>query len=185
MRKSRRQRTRRSPPPRARRSPRSRPRQPRRGPATWPPISARSSPDRGRAATGWLLRGRRRGLGFAVGASQRRGIRALRQARRDSDVAGYDAARQPEGLRDRVCPLECSARETVVNGRCVAKACPQGKVLSRDGRCLGRPAPPRATTAVTRLAPPHASPSREVARTQTRAGSTSRCFNFNGTQYCE
>jgi uncharacterized caspase-like protein len=78
-----------------------------------------------------------------------------------------------KGMRDRVCPLECSPRETAVNGRCVAKACPRGEVLSRDGHCLARPAPSHAIAA------------REVDRPQARAPSRSRCFNFNGTQYCE
>ena len=78
-----------------------------------------------------------------------------------------------KGLRERVCPLECSPRETAVNGRCVAKACPRGELLSRDGHCFARPAPARET------AP------REVDRTQSRVSSRSRCFSFNGSQYCE
>jgi hypothetical protein len=90
-----------------------------------------------------------------------------------------------KGLRERVCPLECSAGETAVNGRCVAKACPRGEVLARDGHCLARPAPQHATAVVTRPAPPRGASSREVDRSPARAGSGSRCFNFNGTQYCE
>ena len=78
-----------------------------------------------------------------------------------------------KGLRERVCPLECSPRETAVNGRCVAKACPRGEILSRDGRCVARPAPPRATA------------SRESEKAPAQTGSRSRCFSFNGAQYCE
>ena len=50
-----------------------------------------------------------------------------------------------KGLHERVCPLECAPRETAVNGRCVAKGCPRGEILSRDGRCVARQAPLRAT----------------------------------------
>ncbi len=35
----------------------------------------------------------------------------------------------------RVCPLECGARQIEKNGACVAKICPRGSVLQRDGEC--------------------------------------------------
>jgi uncharacterized caspase-like protein len=35
----------------------------------------------------------------------------------------------------RVCPLECGARQVEKNGTCVAKICPRGSVLQRDGEC--------------------------------------------------
>ncbi len=84
-------------------------------------------------------------------------------------------------LRERVCPIECSSRETAVNGRCVAKACPPGRILSRDGACVAKSAPPRVTATrevespAPRKAAPHHAP----------ASSGGRCFSFNGTQYCE
>ena len=84
-------------------------------------------------------------------------------------------------LRERVCPLECSSRETVVNGRCIAKTCPPGQILSRDGACFARPAPPHqvATREADRPAPRKATPHHAPA------SSGGRCFSFNGTQYCE
>jgi uncharacterized caspase-like protein len=36
---------------------------------------------------------------------------------------------------DRVCPLECGAREVARNGRCIAKSCPNGLFLGSDGVC--------------------------------------------------
>jgi Caspase domain len=36
---------------------------------------------------------------------------------------------------DRVCPLECGAREVARNGGCVAKSCPNGLLLGSDGVC--------------------------------------------------
>jgi uncharacterized caspase-like protein len=41
---------------------------------------------------------------------------------------------------DRVCPLECGAREVARNGRCVAKSCPNGLLLGSDGACEPRTA---------------------------------------------
>lgn len=35
----------------------------------------------------------------------------------------------------RVCPLSCNARQVEKNGRCVAKTCPSGQVLSSSGQC--------------------------------------------------
>jgi uncharacterized caspase-like protein len=90
-----------------------------------------------------------------------------------------------KGRRESVCPLECSAGETAVNGRCVAKACPRGEVLARDGHCLARPAPQHATAVVTRPAAPRGAWSREVDRSPARVGPGSSCFNFNGAQHCE
>jgi hypothetical protein len=70
-------------------------------------------------------------------------------------------------------PVECSIRETRVNGRCVPKACPRGETLSRVGRCLAAPAPVRAAV------------EHEVARPKTASPSHNRCFVFNGSRYCE
>jgi hypothetical protein len=35
----------------------------------------------------------------------------------------------------RVCPLECGARQVEKNGACVAKICPRGQRLIKDGSC--------------------------------------------------
>jgi uncharacterized caspase-like protein len=52
----------------------------------------------------------------------------------DSDF--LNAIRSRSG---RVCPLECSPRQTESNGRCVTKSCPAGSVLDEDGSCEKRP----------------------------------------------
>jgi len=58
---------------------------------------------------------------------------------------------------DRVCPLECGAREAERNGRCVAKACAAGERLNRDGDCVARPEPKPVRHATVDSAPrPHA-----------------------------
>ncbi len=36
----------------------------------------------------------------------------------------------------RVCPLECAKTETESNGKCIAKTCPSGQKLDKDGDCL-------------------------------------------------
>jgi len=87
-----------------------------------------------------------------------------------------------KALRDRLCPAECSPRETAVNGRCVAKTCPPGEVLSRDGACFAKPAPRvAAVREADRPAPRKAAPHHAPAS----SGGGGRCFSFNGTQYCE
>jgi uncharacterized caspase-like protein len=45
------------------------------------------------------------------------------------------------GRTDRVCPLECGAREIERDGKCVAKACPRGSGLASDGTCEKRSRP--------------------------------------------
>ena len=39
------------------------------------------------------------------------------------------------GRSERVCPIECGAREVETNGRCVTKACPSGSTLGANGTC--------------------------------------------------
>jgi len=84
---------------------------------------------------------------------------------------------------DRVCPLECPAREIAEGGRCVPKTCPAGDMLTGAGSCVARPAPPRPapTREVTR-APP-----REVRHEAAKpaGGGGGHCFEFNGSRYCE
>ncbi len=86
-----------------------------------------------------------------------------------------------KGMREHVCPIECSPRETAVGGRCVAKTCPPGEILSRSGACFAKPASPRVAAAreIERPAPRRAAPHHAPA------SSGGRCFSFNGTQYCE
>lgn len=69
------------------------------------------------------------------------------------------------GKTGRVCPLECGVREVEKNGACVAKICPSGTSLDRDGDCeRNRPekSPPSRRAAKADLAPepaPQAGPS--------------------------
>ena len=78
-----------------------------------------------------------------------------------------------KGQRGRICPLECPANETAVDGRCVAKSCAPGEVMGRDGACQKRPIATRVVA--PRKAAPAAAP----------APAKGHCFNFNGSQYCE
>ena len=77
-----------------------------------------------------------------------------------------------KGRRDRLCPSECLVGEVETGGRCVAKACGRGEILSRTGLCISRPVAHRETTA--NLAPKAHEPA-----------SKAHCFSFNGNQYCE
>ncbi len=88
-----------------------------------------------------------------------------------------------KSLRDRLCPLECSSGEIVVNGRCVS---PRPGPHVTAARALERPPAPSAprvkrapATRKLRAA------AREANSTHVRAASGGHCFSFNGTQYCE
>jgi TIR domain len=37
----------------------------------------------------------------------------------------------------RICPLECARTEVESNGKCIAKACPNGQSLDDNGNCVG------------------------------------------------
>jgi Caspase domain len=71
------------------------------------------------------------------------------------------------GRSERVCPLECGARQVEAIGRCVTKACPGGHRLSDDGTCIVVAMPKSAQ---------HASQAH---------GSGRRCFALNGRSFCE
>jgi uncharacterized caspase-like protein len=73
--------------------------------------------------------------------------------------------------RDGLCPPECSAHEALVGGRCVAKACGRGEVMTRSGVCIAR-------------SPPRAIASAPVAAARPKA-SGKHCFSFAGAEYCE
>ncbi len=68
----------------------------------------------------------------------------------------------------RVCPVVCSVRHVVRNGRCVLRSCPSGQRLSSKGNCYT----PKA-----------------AANAQSTGGQSSqsnqRCFEFNGQRICE
>jgi uncharacterized caspase-like protein len=69
---------------------------------------------------------------------------------------------------ERVCPIECAAREVEANGRCVAKTCPDGQRLQSDGQCA---------------AVEKASPRSKQAAKPRKSGR--KCFVLGGQSYCE
>jgi caspase domain-containing protein len=69
---------------------------------------------------------------------------------------------------ERVCPLECAAREVEAHGRCVAKTCPDGQRLRPDGQCA---------------AVEKSSPRSKQAEKPRKSGR--RCFVMGGQSYCE
>lgn len=71
------------------------------------------------------------------------------------------------------CPPQCSAREAVVDGRCVAKTCAAGELLDASGACVAKPA------SKSRVVPARA------AAAPAKRSSATRCFVFNGSPFCE
>jgi uncharacterized caspase-like protein len=69
-------------------------------------------------------------------------VRALDSLSRSAGIKLVSADPKPElldQLRDhkgKGCAVICSAKETVKNGRCVAKVCPAGQQLSSKGSCF-------------------------------------------------
>jgi hypothetical protein len=81
--------------------------------------------------------------------------------------ASLEAITAVRGHQVRVCPLECSATQTLAGGQCVAKTCAAGETLQADGQCVKRH---RQVL--------------EVKRRPVHHGG-GNCFSFNGEQYCE
>jgi uncharacterized caspase-like protein len=82
-----------------------------------------------------------------------------------------------EDLRRRAagfCPPQCSARETLVGGRCVAKTCAPNAFLTASGVCAPKPRP---NVAAVRVAPP--------AVAHPKPAPVQNCFVYNGKQFCE
>jgi hypothetical protein len=79
-------------------------------------------------------------------------------------------------LHDRVCPLECSPGEIVVNGRCAGRPA-QRVVATREVE-----APRKERAPALRK---HQVAAREAGATHVRPASGGHCFTFNGSQYCE
>jgi hypothetical protein len=53
----------------------------------------------------------------------------------DPSINFLDAIRENS---DRVCPLECDARQAEEDGRCIAKVCQSGQHLNAQGNCVGK-----------------------------------------------
>ena len=85
-----------------------------------------------------------------------------------------------KNLHDRVCPLECSPGEIVVNGRCAARPAPR-VTATREVEA------PRSAPREERAPAPrkHQVAAREAGPTHVRPASGGHCFTFNGAQYCE
>jgi uncharacterized caspase-like protein len=66
------------------------------------------------------------------------------------------------GKTDRVCPLECGAREVARDGQCVAKSCPSGTTLGDDGNCAKAPKK-TATLTDEKRSPAPAEPNKPAA----------------------
>jgi hypothetical protein len=166
-------------------------------PAPSPTVIA-SLPPPDRAALAASVEAELRRVGCYFGADADWGSRDVRWAltryaramRRDSIPAEPSATLLGElgSQRDRVCPLECGPREVASEGRCVAKTCAPGEMLSRDGVCYAKPvsAPPPRYVEPRR----EPRPARERAEAPREAHAPAaapknHCFNFNGSQYCE
>jgi uncharacterized caspase-like protein len=85
-----------------------------------------------------------------------------------------------KNLHDRVCPLECSSGEIVVNGRCAAR--PALRVTAIREVEAPRKAPREERAPAPRK---HQVAAREAGPTHVRPASSGHCFTFNGAQYCE
>jgi hypothetical protein len=90
-------------------------------------------------------------------------------AKLTSDELSPEAVKAVRDIDKRVCPLVCPAGERPEGERCVRLICPAGQVL-KDGSCMPERA---ATDAGTRTAPPP------------KGGGSSKCFTFQGRQFCE
>jgi len=53
-----------------------------------------------------------------------------------TDQPTYDFLDAVSGSGPGVCSLECGGREVARNGRCVAKVCPPGQAIGREGDCI-------------------------------------------------
>ena len=58
------------------------------------------------------------------------------------DAVSYETLELVRRYKSRVCPPQCSVRHTLRNGRCVAKKCPKGRVMTVSGVCV---VPPKRT----------------------------------------
>jgi uncharacterized caspase-like protein len=78
----------------------------------------------------------------------------------------------------RVCPLECGIRQVEKNGACVAKICPRGSVLQRDGEC--EEVRKRSRTAARPPADEAPAPRPEMRRNSPGAGGQEAVVCFRG-----
>ena len=81
------------------------------------------------------------------------------------------------GKTDRICPLECGAREVSRNDQCVAKSCPTGTVLDNNGGCIK--APKKTATLTDEKSSPEPNPNKGGPGIfgQCNASSCSQAYN--------
>lgn len=150
-------------------------------PATAPaPAPVNGALDAGQIALVRPIQGELQRLGCYAGndgdwtsAATRRGVARFVQYAKLASAP--DAPNGPllddlKARHDRLCPSECAFGEVEAGGRCVAKTCGRGEVLSRTGVCVARPAARRETA---------------VNAAPKAAAKSGHCFSFNGNQYCE
>jgi uncharacterized caspase-like protein len=89
--------------------------------------------------------------------------------------------------RGPLCPLICPLHEEERNGRCVAKECSRNEILDANGDCVAKPSakvrhkePP-----VVQNRPPRHVAVYHPAQHAGGGGRSRKCFNFNGSHYCE
>jgi uncharacterized caspase-like protein len=91
-----------------------------------------------------------------------------------TDEPGMGLLDAIRGKSERVCPLECNAREIEKDGQCVTKTCPADQRLAVDGNCAS----------VARGAPAVAKPTPPLRNSESQ-GSGHKCFVLGGKSYCE
>lgn len=131
-----------------------------------------------------------------------------RQARLDApDLPSPEFLDALKGKSGRVCPLVCGPRQSLRGGVCVAKTCPKGERLDRDGDCVeiakpkpkpkrvaeppkprraaARSRPVRETVVEERVRPARVRPEPAPAAAPARAGLGIRgCFSVSGLSFC-
>jgi uncharacterized caspase-like protein len=96
-----------------------------------------------------------------------------------------------EAVRDkgaRVCPIVCAPMQVAREGRCVARTCPAGQALGRDGTCVPqRPQRKAVQTEARQPQRPAAAPrARPAAPRSAPATAAPRgCFVVQGQRFCE
>ena len=96
------------------------------------------------------------------------------------DAVSYETLELVRRYKSRVCPPQCSVRHTLRNGRCVAKKCPKGRVMTVSGVCV---VPPKRTQKARRAPIPRKAQNAPKPRKKARRRGVP--FGGTGTQDCE
>jgi len=142
-----------------------------------------------------------------AGAATSRSVKDFaRHARLDPpDLPSAEFLDALKGRSARVCPMVCSPRQSLRNGTCVAKACPEGERLDADGDCveIKKPKPKAKATApapvktrrqaakgpIIERKPVHepvqAARPRRAAAAPAGGGGIRGCFVVSGLNFCQ